>query len=83
MRRRPATLSFRGFIVLADIIFALAAGFMLLHPLAPSRPRPVPVPVPETPPCGDCEMLEQKLRSLMAAVQSRAMDIDVLAGKVK
>jgi hypothetical protein len=81
MRRRSApTLSFRGFVVLADIIFALAAGFMLLHPLQPVAQR---APAPPDPPRPDASALEERLNSLLPKLRDGANDLDSLEQRLQ
>jgi hypothetical protein len=83
MRRRSApTMSFRGFIVLADIIFALAAGFMLLHPLQSAVPH-VPPPPPPPIPRPDVRELEMRLERLLVRLHSNAADLEALEQRRK
>ncbi len=50
MKRKQSDFSFRGFVALADLIFAVSAGLLLLNPIqfADSPPVPPPQPKPAT-----------------------------------
>ena len=49
MRRHAERFNFRGFVALADLLFALSAGLLLLDPsLGQARPQPTSAP-PESP----------------------------------
>jgi len=79
-RQRSGAHGLRAYIVLADIVFALSAGFMLLHPL--SKPKPPPPPPPPKPAiCSLCGPLAENLRTLIQEARGRAGNIDYLVGQ--
>lgn len=74
--RSNSDLSFRGFVVLADIVFAVSTSMLLLH----EPPKPAPPPVR---PCQDCDALEERLKELLRTIQDKAVSIDSLAGQLR
>jgi hypothetical protein len=77
-RRRSGGLSYRGYVALADAVFGLAAGFMLLNPLR-SLPPPPPAPLPR--PCCEpnlgpaIEEREERLSLVLAKLRAQQNEI--------
>jgi hypothetical protein len=54
MKRKQSGFNFRGFVALADMIFAVSAGLLLLNPIqfdsgTDTAPKPKPAPKPQAP----------------------------------
>ena len=61
MKRKQSGFSFRGFVALADMIFAVSAGLLLLNPIQfDSKPDAAPKPKPAFKPPAQAILLQMQ-----------------------
>ena len=87
MRAKGSTFRFMGFVALADTLFAVSAGLLLLNPvhLRPEGPPPPPKPDPSTSALEVARSVESELvrieRSLQSLHESGAVLKEMQASK--
>ena len=86
MKRRHTGFTFRGFVALADTLFAVSAGLLLLNPVkfGDSKPEPKPAPAPAIAPVSikalysEMDLIEERLQKLEAEnerVQRKSIEV--------